>query len=72
MSEKRGEMKLIRTWPGSKLGVEYEMREGKDGVIYCSCPGWKFSRERPRSCKHMVKWAETIVQNGSFLLPKGA
>lgn len=30
---------------------------GEDGVVYCSCPAWKFQKGEPakRSCKHLVK-----------------
>ena len=28
---------------------EYEIRLGRDGVVYCTCWGWK----RYRNCKHL-------------------
>lgn len=33
----------------------YEIREGADGNIYCTCPSWRFQRVAPahRSCKHL-------------------
>lgn len=55
---------LIGTFPSSDGSKTYEMYRGKDGVVYCSCPGWKFSKERPRSCKHMKTHAETLVREG--------
>ena len=33
----------------------YEVRLGKDGNVYCTCPAWKFQRKpvADRVCKHM-------------------
>ena len=38
----------------------YEIRRGKDGEVYCTCPAWRFSgRDRfhqlvqTRTCKHL-------------------
>ena len=67
--EDKGE--LIRTWPNSKGTGVYELRMGKDGVVYCSCPAWRFSKERPRSCKHMVAWASAIAERGAALVGDG-
>jgi uncharacterized Zn finger protein len=30
-------------------GKDYEIRRGKDDVIYCTCPGWRFNKY----CKHL-------------------
>lgn len=39
-------------------GNTYEIRKGRDGVVYCSCPSWRFSKERPRTCKHLQEYVE--------------
>lgn len=57
------ESKLIRTWPGSK-GAVYEFREGGDGIVFCTCSAWKFSRESPKTCKHLISWANWVAKNG--------
>ncbi len=33
-------------------GKFYEVRIGKDGKPYCTCPAWRFGRGKP--CKHML------------------
>lgn len=41
----------------SNSDVVYQIVEGKDGVAYCSCPGWKFNK---KTCKHLKDY-----QNGA-------
>jgi len=36
---------------GSNL--DYELRLGYDGQVYCTCPSWRFSKKIPKSCKHL-------------------
>ena len=68
MAKKR-EGRVIREWPSSSNpSRSYQLIEGHDGVVYCSCPAWRFSKERPRICKHMKQWAETIATQGKALL----
>lgn len=36
----------------SKTGNgKYEVRQGNDGVVYCTCPAWRFSK--PHDCIHL-------------------
>lgn len=73
---------IIATVP-SKSDPEktYEIRMGKDGNMYCSCPAWKYQKKSPkdRTCKHidalnkaiksqMKLNAESVIDLGSELL----
>ena len=35
----------------SRPGVSYQIRQGGDGVVYCTCPAWQFGKGR--DCKHL-------------------
>lgn len=37
---------------------KYEIRRGKDGVVFCSCPAWRFSKKHPKVCKHILSMTE--------------
>ncbi len=40
----------------------HEVRRGKDGNVYCTCPAWRFQRKAPedRTCKHIASLAKAI------------
>lgn len=58
--------KVIRTWPSSSNpNVKYELRQGADGVIYCTCKAYAFSRAKPKTCKHMEQWADAVANGAS-------
>src|SRR3990167_7901575 len=45
----------------SSSGADCEVREGKDGVIYCTCLAWRFSKP-PKDCKHLLDIREALVK----------
>jgi len=43
---------LLKKIPSkSSSSIEYELMKGDDGVVYCTCPAWKFSKGA-KSCSH--------------------
>ena len=45
--------RILDTVPSSKNpGKTYDIIEGKDGVIYCTCTAWKMRK----TCKHLKEW----------------
>jgi len=41
----------------SNPSKSYEIRLGRDGVVYCTCPAWKFSSKKRggHTCKHLTR-----------------
>lgn len=47
--------RILDTVPSSSNpGKTYDIIEGKDGVIYCSCTAWKMRK----TCKHLKMWEQ--------------
>jgi len=49
---------LVQSFPSSTiLGDTHEVRRGRDGVLYCTCPRWRFQESRAPhrrvNCKHI-------------------
>jgi hypothetical protein len=61
---------VIRTWPSSKPGKQYELTMGDDGILYCTCMAWKFCKARPRICKHITEWTDAIAKGGAVFAIK--
>ncbi len=58
--------RILDTIPSSSNpGKTYDIIEGKDGVIYCTCTAWKMRK----NCKHLKEWTrknitpENLVQD---------
>ena len=49
----------------SRPGVTYQIRQGRDDRIYCTCPSWKFSKGKNKTCKHMKAVAPHYVYDRS-------
>jgi len=51
----------------------YEIRRGADGVVYCTCPAWRFQRLRKgetRTCKHLAAFFAKQLREAEPTLPK--
>ena len=56
-------MTVLAKFKGSS-GKPYEIREGDDGVTYCTCRQWKFQKlpSADRTCSHLEKfWGRKAV-----------
>lgn len=57
----------------SKPGLFHEVRIGADGVIYCTCPSWRFQKNHPacRCCKHTKAFMARATHGGAPLEVQG-
>lgn len=55
---------ILETVPSSTTpGKEYHIIRGKDGKIYCDCPGWIFkARKGDGKCKHIIAYMKKGFQ----------
>ena len=50
-------MKVLLTVKSmSTKDLVYEIRQGKDDKVYCTCPAWKFSKPENKTCKHLRRY----------------
>jgi len=41
--------------------VWYEIRlSRRDNTVYCTCPGWRFSRGSTKSCTHLFRFVKEV------------
>lgn len=45
-------------------GTLYDIKKGKDGVVYCTCPAWRFQKlpVAARTCKHIKSVSAQLVK----------
>ena len=59
----KAERQLLAQVQSQKTGDIYDIRRGADGVTFCTCPGWRFSKLRPRECKHLRAYLADVQAN---------
>lgn len=47
-------------------GRSYDIIMGKDGVMYCSCPAWRFRKD----CKHLQEFMHAVYDNAQAIKNK--
>ena len=50
-------MTVLATYPSSSGNSVHQVRLGDDGVVYCTCPGWRLHNKR--RCKHLTHYERT-------------
>jgi len=53
---------LIEVEASRGSGEVHEIRRGKNGVTYCTCPSWTFS-PAPKTCKHLARYEADLAAN---------
>lgn len=59
----RGGYQVLEINHSSSSSAVYETRRGGDGVLYCTCPGWRNNKApsgTPKVCKHTKQY---VVQS---------
>ena len=52
---------ILKQYPSKSSAKTYSIIEPMGGGDpYCDCPGWKFSKDSPRSCKHLKNYHATL------------
>ena len=60
--------RILDTVPSSSNpGKTYDIIEGKDGVIYCTCTAWKMRK----TCKHLKEWTRKNLTPENLVKDKG-
>lgn len=64
---------VARFESASKPGSFHEVRFGADGVLYCTCPSWRFQKNTPscRCCKHTKAFLARTSHGGVALSAQG-
>ena len=55
---------VLETYPSESSNKIHEVRKGADGVVYCTCPGWRFHSKR--WCKHLEDYSLRVVEQQQF------
>jgi len=57
-------MKVLAQVESDNTDKVYEIRVGNDFQTYCTCASWKFSKCKPKSCKHLERF---MIDGADFI-----
>lgn len=58
---------VIKEFPSdTSPGKVYQVRQGQDGVIYCTCWAWMRSPKDAKDCKHLKRIRESLTSGDAF------
>lgn len=70
MATLKSTAELLAEMVSNSTGKTYQiLKSSRDGKVYCDCPGWKFSKQSPKSCKHLVRYYEDLHQTPHPVTP---
>jgi len=49
-------MVIAKVRSKSNPTVKHSIRLAADHSVYCTCQGWQYSKEKPKTCRHMERW----------------
>lgn len=52
---------LLAVVESTRTGEQYDIRRGGDSAEYCTCLGWRFSKEHPKSCRHLREYQRDVA-----------
>ena len=54
-------IKVIAIFTSPDSAKTYNVCEGKDGNIYCTCMAWRMSQSQPKDCKHLKSIRDAVL-----------
>ena len=60
----------------SNPAVTHEIRRGGDGIIYCTCPAWRFRRTCRHLDNYLIRSGEgisraSLISSSEWIMPQG-
>lgn len=55
-----GPIVLARVRSKSDPRIKHDICLGADHKVFCVCDGWKFSKEEPKTCRHLKRFKEKV------------
>jgi hypothetical protein len=51
---------IAKVRSSSDKTTHHQIKRGKDGRVYCTCKGWRYSRPAFKTCKHLEQYYATL------------